>query len=128
MYTQWPVKNVAKLLLLFILTYFRQIFPFYTPWKHQRIFGYFSGGKKGFTDLKWVKETFSKFYWSKHDGHIKTNLLKIFNDIEYVMTQTMIKLPSPFCDFLQTVCPLNINLPENFNYLKWNLKNTVTCK
>ena len=54
MYTQWPVKNV-KLLLLFTLTHFRQIFPFYTPWKHQRTFVCFSGVKNGTLtcNLKW---------------------------------------------------------------------------
>ena len=48
----------AKVSNLFLLTHIWPMFPFYTPWKHQKTcdFLVFSGGTNGNIDQKWVKE------------------------------------------------------------------------
>ena len=49
--TVWAVSKCNS------LTYFRPMFPFYTPWNHQKTSGFvtFSGGIERNIDLKWVK-------------------------------------------------------------------------
>ena len=96
-YTQWPVKNV-KLLLLFTLTHFRQIFPFYTPWKHQRTFVCFSGVKNGTLTCNGLKELFQNF--------TEANMMAISNQTssKHLMTKTMIKNPNSWLPDLAPTC------------------------
>ena len=51
------VGNESLLWNSMLLTHFKPMIPFYTPWKRQKIKGFltFSGVKKGNIGMKWVK-------------------------------------------------------------------------
>ena len=56
------VINNKEWICFLILTYFWPIFPFYTPWKHQKTFsGVFRGYKMGILSINWLTWWYCRF-------------------------------------------------------------------
>ena len=115
----------------FIFIHFMPLVSFYTPWKHEKVFGFlmFSGVIKVITGIKWAN-VLRAYFWKKWNacdfsekgqkkGQNKTKYLKIWAKM-YKIWKYFEKGQPHVCDYRMhetaRICPgaINLGIQEQF--------------